>query len=172
MQIPDQRPDAIGGLLLGLPDLVELIADRRDVVLLEELPRDVDLDREPEQDLGEVVVQVPGDLEALVGPLLRHRVREGLEHLLPLLQLGMRLLQRLRPEEHLPREDKRCDDRWQDPPTHSVEHHRQGQSENTEPQVTDDELPQTPNPELTRNALGERPSLILMKIVTMPLLIT
>jgi len=66
--------------------------------------RNVHLDREPEQRLREVVVEVVGDRLPLVVPLFGHGVRELFEDLLTLLQLPVRLLQRPRSEKHLSRE--------------------------------------------------------------------
>ena len=76
MQIPDERADPIGCLLLRVTDLVELSGDVFCLSLLEELPGDVDLDREPEEHLREIIVEVPRDLESFVCPFLRHRVRK------------------------------------------------------------------------------------------------
>ena len=42
-----------------------------------------------EQDLSEVVVEVPSDLEPLVGAFLRHLVRKLAEDLLTLLKLNV-----------------------------------------------------------------------------------
>ncbi len=106
VQVADERPDAIRGLLLGLPDLVELFRDLAQLALVHELARHVDLDRQPEQHLGQVVMEVAGDLESFVSALLRHPVRQRLENLLALLQLLVGLLQRLRSEEHRPGEKK------------------------------------------------------------------
>jgi len=75
VQFADDRPDAVGGLLLGLLDLLELISEIIELLFVEHLACDVYLEREPEQDLREVVMEIAGDREALVGPLLRHRVR-------------------------------------------------------------------------------------------------
>ena len=85
MQISDQGADAVRRLLLRLADLVELHADVFGLALLEELARDVDLDRQPEEHLREIVVEVAGDLETLIGAFFRHRVREGTQNLLALL---------------------------------------------------------------------------------------
>jgi hypothetical protein len=106
VQVSDQRADAIRRLLLRCADLVELRAHVVDLSLLEELARDVHLDREPEEDLREIVVKVAGDLEAFVGTLLRHRVGECPEDLLAFLQFLVSFLERLRSEEHLPREEQ------------------------------------------------------------------
>ncbi len=74
------------------------------------LLRHVHLDREAEQELGEVVVQVAGDLEPLVLALLGHPVRERAEDLLAILQLRVGLLERLAAEEHLASEEEREDE--------------------------------------------------------------
>ena len=130
VQVSDQRTDAVGGLLLGLADLLELIANRRDVVLLEELARHVDLDREPEEHLRQVVVEVPGDLQPFVCTLLRHRVRQRLEHLLAILELLVRLLERLRPEEHLPRKEQAAREAGTDPGPTFTSNNREGETKN------------------------------------------
>ncbi|HET9249155.1 MAG TPA: hypothetical protein VFP13_04340, partial [Actinomycetota bacterium] len=67
VQVSDQCSDPVGGLLLRLADLVELSRDVFDLALLEELPGHVDLDREAEQDLREIVVEIAGDLQSFVG---------------------------------------------------------------------------------------------------------
>ena len=87
MQVADQRADAIGRVLLGFADLLELLARLHEVALVEQLARDVHLDREPEEHLGEVVVEVRRDLLPLVGTFLRHRVRERAQDLLAILEL-------------------------------------------------------------------------------------
>jgi hypothetical protein len=53
--------------------------------------------------LSEIVVQVRGDLLSFVLPLLGHAIRQSAQHLFPILQLLVRLLERLASEEHLPR---------------------------------------------------------------------
>jgi len=70
---------------------------------------------------GEVVVKVARDLESFVGPLLRHRVRQLPENLLSLLQLLVRLLQRLRSKEHLSCEDHRRQECGKSPPLNRPE---------------------------------------------------
>ena len=50
-------------------------------------------------------MQIPGDLQTLICPSLGHGVRELTKDLLTLSQLDMSFLERLRTEEHLPRED-------------------------------------------------------------------
>jgi len=107
MQISDERTDPIRGLLFGLTDLVELEAHVFRLTLLQELARDIDLDREPEQHLCQVIMEVPGDLEAFVRPFLGHRVRKRTKNLLAILQFLVGLFERLRSEEHLPRQEKR-----------------------------------------------------------------
>src|SRR5439155_720344 len=137
VQISDQRADAIGGVLLGLADLVELVADLRQVALLEKLPRDVDLNRKAEQHLRQVVVEVAGDLESLVGALFRDRVRQLVKHLLALLQLLVRLLQRERSEEHLSGEQGRGEKHWQRPKPNSNIELRDRETQDTKTQVAD-----------------------------------
>jgi hypothetical protein len=85
VQVSDQRTDAIGRLLFRLADLVELCCDVLDLTLVEELARHVHLDRESEEHLREIVMEVPGDLDPLVGTLLRHRVGESAQNMLSLL---------------------------------------------------------------------------------------
>ncbi len=62
VQLPDERADPVRGLLLRLADLLELLTEIHEVVLVEELARDVDLEAEPEQHLCEVVMEIAGDL--------------------------------------------------------------------------------------------------------------
>ena len=44
VQVTDQRADAIGGLLLRIADLLELRVELGEILLVEELARDVDLE--------------------------------------------------------------------------------------------------------------------------------
>src|SRR5688500_15116215 len=106
MQVPDERADPVRRLLLRLTDLVELEAHVVHLTLRQELACDIDLDRETEQHLSEVVVKVPGDLESFVGPFLGHRVRQRTKNLLAILKFFVGLLERLRSEEHLPRKQQ------------------------------------------------------------------
>jgi hypothetical protein len=106
VQVSDQRSDPVRGLLFGFTDLVELFRDVLELTLLEELPRDVDLDRKAEEHLRQIVVEVPSDLQALVGSFFCHGVRERTKDMLTLFQLLVRLLQSLGPKEHLPRKQK------------------------------------------------------------------
>lgn len=76
MQVPDERPDPVGRLLLRVADLVELCGDVLRLALLKELASHIDLDRKPEQHLREVVVEIPSDLESFVCSFLGHRVRK------------------------------------------------------------------------------------------------
>src|SRR3990170_2196781 len=101
VQVPDEGSDAIRGPVLRLLDLLE-----RELGLVElacrQMPSgDVDLDREPEQVLCKVVVQERCDLQSFVLSLLSHAVREGPQQLLTVLELSVRLLERLAAEEHL-----------------------------------------------------------------------
>ena len=92
VQVPDQGADAIGRLLLRVADLLELRVELGEVLLVEQLARDVDLEREAEQDLREVVVEVAGDLKPFVGTLLGHRVRKLAKDLFTFLELYVGLL--------------------------------------------------------------------------------
>ena len=130
-----------------------------DLVLVEQLARHVDLDREPEQHLRQIVVQVAGDLQPLVGALLRHRVRQGLQHLLAFLQLLVRLLERLRSEEDLPGEDERRNDGEEHPPLHFYEHDGDRETQNTQSEIANDELPESAEPKLPSNANRRKPEL-------------
>jgi hypothetical protein len=112
VQISDQGTDAVRRLLLRLTDLVELRADVVGLALLEELARNVDLDRQPEEHLREVIMEIAGDLESLVGAFLRHRVRKRTQNLFALLQFFVGFLERLRSEEHLPRKQQRGQNGW------------------------------------------------------------
>ena len=107
MQVPDERADPVRRLLLRIADLLELLLQIHVVALVQKLARDIDLQAQPEEDLREVVVQIAGDLEPLVGTLLSHRVRQVPKDLGRLLEFDVRLLQRLGPEEHLPSEQER-----------------------------------------------------------------
>jgi len=104
MQVSDECTDPIRRLLLRLADLVELHADVVRLPLLEQLPRDINLDGQPEQHLGEIVMEVSSDLESFIGPLLGHGVRERTKDLLTNLKFLVGLLERLRSEEHLARQ--------------------------------------------------------------------
>jgi len=105
VQVPDQRTDPIRRLLLRLTDLVQLLTHVIDIAPVQELSSDIDLEGKAEQDLGEVVMEIPGDLQSLVCPLLGHGVRELAEDLLTLGKFDVSFLECLGPEEHLPRED-------------------------------------------------------------------
>ena len=76
----------------------------------------VDLDREPEQELREVVVEERSDLHALVLTFLRHPVRQCTKHVLAILEFLVRLLESLATEEHLPGKEKRQDAYRHHPP--------------------------------------------------------
>ena len=78
------------------PDLIELQLEILEVLLVEHLARDVDLERKSEEDLGQVVVEVAGDREPLVRPLLRHLVGQLAQDLLTLLELNVRLFECMR----------------------------------------------------------------------------
>ena len=108
-----ERADPVRRLLLRLADLVELHAHIFGLTLLEELPRDIDLDGEAEQHLREIIVEVPGDLESFVRPFLRHRVRERTEDLLAVLKFLVGFLESLRSEEHLSSKQQGSEDRGQ-----------------------------------------------------------
>ena len=114
MQVSDQRPDPIGRVLLRLRIFSSCIprppSDPSPAAC-----GDVDLDREAEQHLREVVVEVPRDLLSFVGPFLGHRVRERTKDLLAILEFLVSLFERLRSEEHLPREQQGSKDCWQCP---------------------------------------------------------
>ena len=75
VQVSDQGADAVGGSVLRLLDLEQELLGLVDLARVEMPARDVDLDREAEQELREVVVQERGDLHALVLAFLRHAVR-------------------------------------------------------------------------------------------------
>ncbi|HEX6331437.1 MAG TPA: hypothetical protein VF129_09165, partial [Actinomycetota bacterium] len=102
VQVPDQCADPIRGSVLRLLDVTEESLRFLQFAGIEMAARHVDLDREPEQKLREIVVQESGDLQAFVLPLLGHPIRERAEDLLTVLQFFVRLFQRLAPEEHLP----------------------------------------------------------------------
>jgi hypothetical protein len=106
MQISDERTDPVRCLLLRMADLVELRSNVFGLTLLQQLARNIDLDRESEQHLGEVVMQVPGDLKSFVRSFLGHRVRERTKDLFAVLQFYVSLFERLRSKEHLPRQEQ------------------------------------------------------------------
>jgi len=107
MQVPDEGTDHVGGLLLGLEDTVQVPGDRIDLSQLEPFLGHLDLKGEAEELLGEIVVEVAGDLHPLVLSLLCHPVRKRPQNLFAVLELLPRLLQGEVPEEHLPGEDQR-----------------------------------------------------------------
>src|SRR4051812_3461364 len=102
MEFSHQPSDPIRGSVLRLLDLGERLLGLRELPGRQMPPSDVDLDGETEQELREVVVEERGDLLPFVLSLLGHPVRERSQHLLAILELGVRLLERLRAEEHLP----------------------------------------------------------------------
>src|SRR3954468_20004730 len=112
MEFAHEPSDAIGGSVLRLLDLRERLLGLGELPGREVSACDVHLDRQPEQELREIVVEECGDLLAFVLPLLGHPVRERPEHLLAILKLSVRLLERLRTEEHLPSQQQRNHERW------------------------------------------------------------
>ncbi|HET8527074.1 MAG TPA: hypothetical protein VFM81_10635, partial [Actinomycetota bacterium] len=106
VQVSDQGANAIRGSVLRLLDLEQKLLGLIDLAGPEMPPRHIDLDREAEQELREIVVQELGDLHALVLAFLRHAVRQGSEHLFAVLELLVRFLQSFAAEEHLPRKEE------------------------------------------------------------------
>ena len=92
-------------------------------------------------------MEVSGDLESLVGPFLRHGVRELAQDLLTLCELDVRLFERLRPKEHLPGEHEGRQDGGKHPSPTLIEH-REREAEDAKPQVLIDEFATTPDSEL------------------------
>src|SRR4029453_12804862 len=101
VQVSDQSADTFGGAVLGLLDLDEQLLRVIDLAGFEVATCDVDLDRQPEQELREIVMEERRDLHALVLALFGHPVRERAENLFAILKLLMCLLERFAPEEHL-----------------------------------------------------------------------
>ena len=118
MQVSDQGPDAIGRSVLRLLDLEEQLLCLVDLPRVEMPSSHVDLDREPEQELREVVVKERSDLHALVLTFLGHSVRQCTKNVLAILQFLVRLLESLATEEHLPSKEKRKNEYWYDIPAH------------------------------------------------------
>src|SRR3970040_1553637 len=102
-------------------------------------PRDVDLDREAEQELGQIVVEEPCDLKALVLSLLGHAVRQSTEDLLAILKLLMSFFQSLASEEHRSCQQQRNHEDRTRPETDVCEgvEMRQEEAEECEAQVAD-----------------------------------
>src|SRR5262245_1639869 len=140
MQVSDQGADAIRRPVLGLLDLEEQLLGLIDLAGVEMSPRDVHLDRQPEQELCEIVVEELRDLETLVSPFLRHAVRKRSQHLFSVLEFLVGLLERLATEEHLPGEKKRENANRHNPPVVLVTQHKdtcENHSEDREPEVAD-----------------------------------
>src|SRR6476661_6558325 len=103
-------------------------------------------------------MEVSGDLESLVCPLLGHGVRELAEDLLTLGQLDVRLLQRLRPEEHLPSEDQRRQEcRYRILRRHGLNEDCKREAEDAESQVANQEVANIPDGELPEHFPSRNP---------------
>src|SRR3990172_3456343 len=148
MQVADQRTDPIRGLVLRLLDLGEHLLGLAYLPSVEVLARHVDLDREPEQELGKVVMQERRDLQSLVLPLLRHPVGERTENVFAILQLLVRLLQRLAPEEHLPSEQQGENEHRHREPSDLKKYACQEQPEDRESEIADYKLTQSSDAQL------------------------
>ena len=116
VQVSDQGADTFGGAVLGLLDLEEQLLGVIDLAGFEVAARDVHLDREPEQELREVVMEERRDLHAFVLALFGHPVRKGTQNMFAILEFLVRLLESLATEEHLPSKQKRENEYRDDPP--------------------------------------------------------
>src|SRR3990170_7583414 len=125
------------------------------------LTRHVHLDREPEQQLREVVVKERRDLQSLVLPLFRHPVRQRAKDVFAILQLLVSFLERLASEEHLPSKEQRKHDYRHGPEAHigHVENPSQNHPKDREPQVANDELTQAPHAQLADDAHWTHPEM-------------
>src|SRR5262245_39396373 len=153
MQVSDQGADAIRRPVLGLLDLEEQLLGLIDLAGVEMSPRDVHLDRQPEQELCEIVVEELRDLETLVSPFLRHAVRKRSQHLFSVLEFLVGLLERFATEEHLPGEKKREYEDGDNPPLipRIREELCEHESEDCKGEIADNELTQTSNPQLAND---------------------
>src|SRR3990170_3605739 len=161
VQVPDEGPDAIRGPVLRLLDLLE-----RELGLVElpcrQVPSgDVDLDREPEQVLRQVVMQERRDLQSFVLSLLGHAVREGPQQLLTVLELSVRLLERLAAEEHLSSKQQGDNEHGDSPEPDSSNGDYFGEKEAKEGQsdITDKKLAESSHPQLTNDPLRRHSSI-------------
>jgi len=154
MEVPDQGADPLRRPILRVLDLGEELLRVGEVARVEMALGDVHLDRQTEQQLSEIVVQERGDLLPFVLPLLGHPVGQGSQHLLAVLELGVRLLERLRSEEHLPRQEERDDEGRNrvEADTVDTEDLRKDDPEDGETQVADDELRQSAHTQFTNDA--------------------
>src|SRR5438105_4474983 len=118
------------------------MTDIDEIALVQQLSSDVELEGKAEQDLGQVVMEVPRDLEALVCTFLGHGVRELAEDLLTLGQLDMSFLERVRTKKHLTCEKKRSNDGENGKERHVWEVEQPGQyhAENCEPRIAHEKL--------------------------------
>src|SRR5688572_4840163 len=151
MQVADQRTDAIGRSVLRVLDLGEELPHIPEPSRLEMSPRHVDLDGESEEELRQVVVEVRGDLHALVLAFLCHTIRECAQHMLAILKLLVRLLQCLAAEEHLASEEQRDDEYGYGPKIIGEIHMSKEQAEEGESQITNKEFAQSPDTHLTNH---------------------
>ena len=85
VQVAAEGPYHVVGLLLARGDPIEVLAHCVDLTMRESLLRHLELERHAKECLGEVIVQVAGDLHTLVVPLLSHAVRKGTEDPLAIL---------------------------------------------------------------------------------------
>jgi hypothetical protein len=118
-----------------MADLVELRTNVFRLTLLEQLACNIDLDGEAEQHLGEVIMEVTGDLESFVRPFLGHGVRERSKDLLAILKFLVGFFERLRSEEHLASKQKRSKDGRQSRNTNAPKQKRKTQSNETKSEI-------------------------------------
>jgi hypothetical protein len=101
VQVSDERADGVGRLLFGRADAVQIFEHGIRLALEQALLGHFDLQREAEEHLGEVVVEICRDLHPFVLPLFRHPVRQRPHDSFPVFELFARLLKGQRSEEHL-----------------------------------------------------------------------
>src|SRR5438445_9970729 len=99
-------------------------------------------------------MEIAGDLQSLVCPLLGHGVRELAEDLLTLGEFDVSLLERLGSEEHLSCEDQGRQDRWKHPKMHGLEENGECQPKDAKPQIADQEVADVPDCELSEHLSG------------------
>jgi len=115
---------------------------------------DIHLDRKPEQELREIVMQERRDRHALVSAFLGHAVRQRPQYLFAVLQFLVRLFESLAAEEHLPRKKERKDEDWDDPPGMLRLGKEGGKHEpkDRETKIANDKLAQTSDTKLTNDS--------------------
>jgi len=154
VQFSGQGANAIGGSVLRVLDLEQHALGLVDLARFQVPPCNIDLDREAEQKLREVVVEEGGDLQSFVLSLFGHPSRKRPQDMFAILEFFVRLLERLASEEHLTgKEERENDCRDGDKPDSlGGEDVGEDHTEDRESEVADEVLAQATDLELPDDA--------------------